>query len=84
MTKSCVKAILSKACVPVNCYHSNTIVLSEISNFHDPLDSRFGYWMDVKKDDSLLMCVYKELGRSNKPKLGHFTSIEKRCDSEIA
>ena len=40
--------------------------------------------MDVKKDDSLLLCVYKELGRSNKPKLGHFTSIEKRCDSEIA
>ena len=29
MTKSCVKAILSKACVPVNCYHSNTIVLSD-------------------------------------------------------
>ena len=40
--------------------------------------------MDVKKDDSLLLCVYKELGTSNKPKLGHFTSIEKRCDSEIA
>ena len=55
-----------------------------ISNFHDPFDSRFGYWLDVKKDDSLLLCVYKELGRSNKPKLGHFTSIEKRCDSEIA